>query len=304
MGMSMRVAHETVADKTEKTAIVVEGGAMRGIFSAGVLDVLHERGLRHFDIAIGTSAGACNLASFVAGQHERNLRCYTQVMSRPELFSARRALGGGHFMDLDWLWERFTQEDPLDVQAICRSRTQLISVATCARTGRPVYRREQDETLFENLKSGCAVPLLYRGPVALHGELLVDGGMSDPIPAAEAYRRGARSMLVIRSRPIHVTKRPSPADAVTGLLLRRHPALAGLARNVARTYRDSLAFLQTPPRALKLVHMGPSQPMQTGRTTQRVSSLQADYMLGRRCAEAHLPAIECLLAQDSARAVL
>ena len=61
----------------------------------GVLDVLLERGLRNFDLAVGASAGACNLARFVAGQHERNLRCHVNIMARKELFSLRRVLAGG-----------------------------------------------------------------------------------------------------------------------------------------------------------------------------------------------------------------
>src|SRR4051794_6064259 len=117
-----------------RTAIVVEGGAMRGIFSAGVLDGLMQLGLDDFDLAIGTSAGACNLASFVARQHGRNLRCYTDIMARRQLFSVRRALRGGHYMDLDWLWGALAAEDPLDEHAITAHRTELVAVATCART--------------------------------------------------------------------------------------------------------------------------------------------------------------------------
>src|SRR5512135_324999 len=97
-----------------KRALVVEGGGMRGIFSAGVLDAFLEQDFDPFDIYIGVSAGACNLSSQVAGQYRRNFRIYTNQMVRPEFISVGKFLRGGHYMDLDWLWETFQRVDPLD----------------------------------------------------------------------------------------------------------------------------------------------------------------------------------------------
>lgn len=279
---------------TIQTAIVVEGGAMRGIYSAGVLDALLAAGATDFDLAIGTSAGACNLASFVSGQYERNLRCYIDIMCQPELFSLRRALRGGHFMELDWLWAQFAERYPLDEAAIARSRTELVSSATCARTGQPRYHTQRTAP-HAGLKAGCALPLFYRGPVALDGEALVDGGVSDPIPAQEAYRRGARRMLVVRSRPATHTKSRSPADLAARLLLARRPALARAAANVADCYRRNVAFLAHPPADLHLLHLAPEQPLETGRTTTDPAKLTRDYDRGRAQAGALLPQIEALL---------
>ena len=278
-----------------KSAIVVEGGAMRGIFAAGVLDVLHEQELRGFDLAIGTSAGACNLASFVAGQHGRNRRCFTNIMTRRELFSAPRALRGGHFMDLDWLWERFAEEEPLDTEALSSVGTQLISVATCADSGAPVYQHETGSTTLDTLKAGCALPLLYRGPVERDGRRLVDGGIVDPIPVAEAHRRGARRVVIVRSRPAHVVKQPGLADQLSALALRRYPQLARRTRQVAKRYAEAVHLVEQPPAGTTHVHLAPTRPMLTGRTTQDTGKLDADYRLGRACAEAQLDAVRAVL---------
>lgn len=279
-----------------QTAIVVEGGAMRGVFSAGALDALLALGLCDFDLAIGTSAGACNLASFVARQHERNLRCYVNIMTRPELFSLRRAARGGHYMDLDWLWERFAVEDPLDEAAIARSRTQLVSVATCARSGRPLYIEAAGPRIHADLKAGCTLPLLYRGPVWLGTELVVDGGLIDPIPAREAYRRGARRIVVIRTRPSHVVKRDGRAAALTASLLWRTPGVARAVRETARRYQEAVAFLQQPPADAHVIELAPQLPLMTTRTTQRASTLRGDYRLGVDAAERAAERIRALLA--------
>lgn len=268
---------------------------MRGIYSAGVLDVLLERGLE-FDLAIGTSAGAANLASFVASQRERNLRSYVDIMTRPELFSVRRALRGGHYMDLDWLWDRFAAENPLDEQAIARSKTQLVSVATCATTGDALYFEHRPPNVHSEVKAGCTLPLLYRGPVTLQGKPVVDGGLSDAIPAQEAYRRGARRIVVVRSRPASAVKDKSALDPFMAWLLRGQPAVAKAMRHTAARYQQALAFITNPPADAQVLHLAPEQALQTGRTTQDKAALNADYALGRRMTEQHLSAIEAMLA--------
>jgi predicted patatin/cPLA2 family phospholipase len=284
-----------------RTAIVVEGGAMRGIFSAGVLDGMLTLGLDDFDLAIGASAGACNLASFLARQRERNLRCYVNIMSRPGLFSLRRALSGGHYMDLDALWDLFAREEPLDEQALAAQRTPLISVHTCARTARPVYLAAQAPGIHAFLKAGCALPILYRGPVCVGAESVVDGSVIDPIPVQEAHRRGARRILVIRTRPAHAVKRDGPVDALAAALLRGHPAVAGALRQTARRYREAVSFLHTPPADTKIVHIAPLRPLATGRTSQDVAALRRDYALGLALAQRYSVQIRALL-QEPARA--
>lgn len=268
---------------------------MRGIFSAGVLDVLLERGI-NFDLAIGTSAGAANLASFVSKQHERNLRSYVDIMTRPELFSVRRALAGGHYMDLDWLWDRFAAENPLDEGAIAQNPTQLVSVATCATTSEPLYFEHRPPNVHVEVKAGCALPLLYRGPVMLQGKSVVDGGLSDAIPAAEAYRRGARRIVVVRSRPANVTKDKSALDPLMGLLFRGQPAIAHAMRQTATRYQQAVAFIANPPPDAQLIQLAPELPLRTGRTTQDTGALHADYQLGRTMTLQLLPQIESLLS--------
>lgn len=280
---------------TIRTAIVVEGGAMRGIFSAGVLDGLLEQELTGFDLAIGTSAGACNLASFVARQHGRNLRCYVNIMARRQLFSVRRALRGGHYMDLDWLWDAFAAEDPLDETAVANARTELVSVATCARTGEPVYQTARAPSIHRDLKAGCALPFLYRGPVVLGERHVVDGGLVDPIPAREAYRRGARQMVVIRSRPSQTVKRANALTRPVSALLSRQPAVARASLHTAQRYQEAVAFVHQPPADAQVLELAPSVPLKTKRTTQNVVSLRADYELGRALAHQHRQQLQALL---------
>jgi predicted patatin/cPLA2 family phospholipase len=269
-----------------RTAIVVEGGAMRGIFSVGVLDVFLERGFEPFELAIGVSAGACNLASHVARQAGRNWRAYFDLMTRRDFIDVRRALRRGSIVDLDWLWAALADRDPLDVAGLARSPVEFVVVATSAETGAPVYLRPGPADMFDALRGSCALPGLYRGSVSLDGVVLVDGGVSDPIPVAEAYRRGARRIVVIRSRPHAVVKKSSVVSSfLTPLFFREHPALAQAMLATSEKYQEAVRWIAAPPEDCRVVHVAPERALESGRTTQERGKLERDYAVGRRAGE-------------------
>jgi predicted patatin/cPLA2 family phospholipase len=279
-----------------KAALVVEGGAMRGMFSAGVLDVFLEQRFDPFDSVIGTSAGACNLASHVAGQHGRNVRCYSSLMTRPEFIDLRRVLGSKHVLDLDWLWDELARIEPLDVPAILASGKEFVAVATCKNSGEPVYLRPTAETFFDALKASCALPFFYRRELRVHGHDVVDGGLSDPFAAPESYRLGARRIMVIRSRPATFTKKPSWMSTLASFAV-TSPGLARAHRNAAERYRRAVQFVLEPPRDCRIVHVAPDVPLPVSRMTQDAQALERTYALGR---EHGLRAIETWHALPSA----
>jgi predicted patatin/cPLA2 family phospholipase len=266
---------------SDRTAIVVEGGAMRGVFSAGVLDVFLEQQFDPFDLAIGVSAGACNLASHLAGQHGRNRRSYLDLMTSRAFIDRRRLLRGGSIIDLDWLWDRLAEREPLQVQTIARLATEFLVVTTSRSTGAAVYLRPGPAEILDALKASSALPVFYRPRLTLNGEAMVDGGVADPIPAEEAYRRGARRILVVRSRPAGAVKSDDASTRAMAWLLRREPALARAVRAIAASYQRAVAFLAAPPPGCEIVQVAPAAPLATTRTSQDRASLERDYALGR-----------------------
>jgi predicted patatin/cPLA2 family phospholipase len=267
------------------SAIVVEGGAMRGIYSAGVLDVFLERGFHPFTLAVGASAGACNLASHLAGQHGRNRRCYTTQMRRLAFVDARRFLRGGHWLDLDYLWDAFAREDPLDVAAAAASPTRLVVAATACATGAPTYIEPGRDELIAALRASSAVPVLFRRVEVVAGARYVDGGVSAPIPVEEAYRRGARRILVVRSRPRDFAGPSRVENAIAAVLLRREPGLARAFAAYRAVYARAVAFVRRPPVDCHIVEVVPARHLRTNRTTRDLAALEHDYALGRRAGE-------------------
>jgi predicted patatin/cPLA2 family phospholipase len=264
-----------------RVALVVEGGAMRGIFAAGALDVFLEQEFCPFDLAIGVSVGASNMLSFLAGQHGRTRRCFLDQMSRAEFIDPWRVLRGGHWLDLDWLWDAIERQDPLDRRAAAASRVEYALVATSVRTGEPRYLTPGADQMLDALKASCALPVLYRNTVRLGDEHFVDGGLSDPIPVREAYRRGARTIVVVRSRAAEFVKSESLANHFGAWAMRRAPGIAKACRNAARVYRDAVAFATSPPSDCKIIQVAPAKALSTGRTSRNRAALDRDYYLGR-----------------------
>jgi predicted patatin/cPLA2 family phospholipase len=263
-----------------RVALVVEGGAMRGMFSAGVLDVFLEQRFDPFDLVLGTSAGACNLASHVAGQHGRNLRAYSELMTRREFLDLRRALSRRHVLDLDWLWDELARVEPLDVDAILATRKEFIAVATSARSGEPTYLTPNKAQFFDALKGSCALPWFYRWPVQVGDELVVDGGVSDPFAVREAYRRGARKIMVVRSRPAHYVKKAGLSRYFLALTA-QNPELAAAYHRAADNYRSAVEFARSPPADCSVLQVAPDSAVPVSRTTQDAAALAQTYALGR-----------------------
>ncbi|MBN2256142.1 MAG: patatin family protein [Deltaproteobacteria bacterium] len=267
---------------TLKTALVVEGGAMRGIFSAGVLDTFIRERFDPFDILIGVSAGAGNIAAFLADMYRRNYKIYTDYSLRPEFMSWKKFLAGGNLINLDWLWKMTIRDVRLDLKKIFGKKKVFLIVATSVETGRAVYLQPDETTCEEYLKVSSALPFLYRTFPKVNGEKMTDGGIADSIPVIEAYRRGARTIMVLRSRPSDYVKKNSPATALYAALLRKYPNLSRAMRARAGAYMKSVAFINHPPPGVTVVDVCPPDGFETARLTKNLSVLERDYRIGRQ----------------------
>jgi len=266
-----------------RTALVVEGGGMRGIFSSGVLDAFLLAKFDPFDLYVGTSAGACNLSSHVAGQYKRNYRLYTGPMRTRYFINLGRFLVGGHFMDLDYLWDYCAREDPLDAAA-CAKNTQnkeFLAACTSVESGEAVYLRPREENWNAVLKASSAMPVLFKTPQYMDSQRLVDGGVADAVPVEEAHRRGAARIVVIRSQAADYIKKDGMENRLTALLCWRHPRLKETLRRKPESYMRSLDFIKQPPVGVKVFQIAPEPKLNSGRTTRDLELLQADYELGR-----------------------
>jgi predicted patatin/cPLA2 family phospholipase len=263
-----------------KNALIVEGGAMRGIFSAGILDAFLLAGFDPFDLCIGVSAGAGNIAAFLGEMYQRNYKIYTDYSIRPEFINWKRFLGGGHLLDLDWMWAMTIREIRLDLEKIFSKKKEFIIVATSVSTGEARYLKPDADTCEDYLKASSSLPILYRYFPQVGSEMMTDGGIADSIPVIEAYRRGARNFMVLRSRRSDYVKKNEITTKIYALFLRKYPNLSIAMQNRAASYMRAVTFIKNPPEDARVVEVSPPGSFQTSRLTNNVDVLKADYRTG------------------------
>ena len=261
-------------------ALVVEGGAMRGIFAAGVLDSFLDNQFIPFDFCMGVSAGSTNLAGFLAGQRRRSHKLITDYSCRSEFINPWKYLRGGHYLDLDWLWDISDKEYPIDFTAYRQRNIPFWVVTTNACTGKPTYHRPAENELSETLMASCALPLVYREFPTLKGEQQADGGLSDSIPVIEAYKQGAREITVILSRPKGYRMLEKRSPSTIRFLLNKYPALAEASIQRHKHYNAALDFIYNPPEDCKINILVPDGSFEVGRMTTDSNKLNAGYEMG------------------------
>jgi predicted patatin/cPLA2 family phospholipase len=273
-----------MSNKRNKSALVVEGGGMRGVFAAGVLNAFGSGKFDPFDIYIGVSAGACNLASHLAEQNDRNYYILEKYSSTSRFINYRRFLMGGHLMDLDWLWDMTIREYRLDLKKIFyklkKLKKEFIIVTTSMETGRALYLEPDEYTLEHYLKVSSSLPILYRTILEVNSEKVTDGGVADSIPVIEAYLRGASDITVIRTRPSDYVKKESRISSMYPILFRKYPQFTAAMKNRPAAYMKAIRFIKNPPQGVRVSEIAPPAYLETGRVTTDLSVLRAAYKCG------------------------
>lgn len=270
--------------KTGRTALVVEGGGMRGVFSAGVLNAFGTSGFDPFDLYIGVSAGACNLAAHLGEQHERNYHVTVEYSATSRFINPMRFITGGHYMDLDWLWDITIKECRLDLDRIFAGLSEkgkeYVVVATSLDSGYPLYLIPDRSNLEHYIKISSSLPVLYRNILKADSIPAVDGGIADPIPVIEAYKRGAKRITVVRSRPTGYIKKASSVSFLFPVIFRKNPGLAKALKERHRIYMEAVNFIKNPPAGIEVYEISPPDGLHLSRTTKDLKFLNAAYKSG------------------------
>lgn len=263
-------------------ALVVEGGAMRGIFAAGVLDAFLENNHREFDFAVGVSAGSTNLIGYLAGNHGRSRQIITDHACRPDFINWQRFMSGGHLCDVHWLWHQSCVEVPLSLEQHWQGKVPLWVVTTSVEDGAPRYFQTQPDNLDEVMTASCSIPFAYRDFPTVAGHPMTDGGLGDSIPVRWAYQQGARDITVVLSHPQGYRKRPSALTPLLKPWVRDFPALYDALLTRTDSYNESLDFIDNPPADCRVTVVAPDPHFPVNRLTTNGHKLDVGYQQGHR----------------------
>ena len=269
-----------------KTGLVLEGGAMRGLFTAGVLDVLMERGVK-FDGAIGVSAGACFGCNYKSGQVGRVIRYNKRFARDPRYCSWKSLLRTGDLFGADFCYRELpTELDVFDAAAYAANPMEFHVVATDCATGKPVYRRldRADAEAFRWMQASASMPLVSR-PVEIDGREYLDGGLSDGIPLRYFESIGFERNLVVTTRPHGYRKFPKKRLCLLKPLLSRRPAVYIALRDRYKWYNETLEYIDSRVAAGKAMLVCPKEPLPISRVCHDPEAMQRVYDLGRQAGE-------------------
>ena len=283
-----------------KTGLVLEGGAMRGLFTAGVTDVLMEEGLT-FDGAIGVSAGAAFGCNVKSGQIGRALRYNTTYCNDPRYCSFRSLLKTGDLYGAEFCYSTIPYElDPFDVEAYNRNPMDFYVVCTDVENGEAVYHNcpESNTESMQWFRASASMPLVSR-IVEVGGYRLLDGGIADSIPLEAFEKLGYERNLVILTQPEGYVKKPNKAMPLMRLALRKYPNLLRTIANRHTIYNQQVAYAEARQADGAALILHPEEPLPVSRTEHDPEKLRAAYRHGQEVARKNLSAIRAFLEQPA-----
>jgi len=270
----------------KKRGLVVEGGGMRSAYAAGVLLALHDRGFNHFDIAVGSSAGACCAANFVAGEPEKNRVILEDHLTSRNFVNLANLFNKKNILDIDFLIDEVcVKQVPLNLEKIRNAPTRLFITATDYLTGRLVYFNNREHDIHEALRASCAMPFLYKKKAVYQNRRYLDGGLIASIPFEKAVEEGCDYVVVISTREKGYRKAkskfPSPLYRVA---YPKNPALIDLFSRRHEIYNETVRKISSS-QSRKVHLIQPQSPLPVSRTTKDRRKVRSAVEIGYRDGE-------------------
>ena len=271
------------------TALVLEGGGMRGVFTCGVLDNFMDRGFR-FPYVIGVSAGACNGLSYMSGQRGRAKFSNIDLLAKYHYVGFKYLFTQRNIMDFDLLFHEFPNHIiPYDYEAYFRSPYRYVMVTTNCLTGRAEYFEEKSDPdrLIDIVKASSSLPFVC--PITpVDGVPMLDGGLADSIPVRHAMAEGYSKCVVILTRnrgyrkTIHGSKVPP-------FIYKEYPRLKVTINRRSRLYNEQLSEVERLEDEGKIQVIRPIKPIEVNRIERNIDKLNALYEEGYQCGAAWNP---------------
>lgn len=266
-----------------KTGLVLEGGAMRGMYTAGVLDVMMENGI-YTDGVIGVSAGAVFGCSYKSKQIGRTIRYNTKYCRDPRYMGIGTWLKTGDLFGADFCYRELPQKlDPFDQKAFKNNPMEFYVVCTDVHTGQPVYHqcKNGDDKDTQWMRASASMPLASR-IVSIDGYDLLDGGISDSIPIRQFRKMGYRKNIVILTRARDYRKKRSKAFPILKAALRNYPELVKAMNRRHMVYNKTLDYLKKLEARGEALIIQPEKAPHVKRTERDPKKLMELYAEGRR----------------------
>lgn len=284
-----------------KTGLILEGGAMRGMFTAGVLDVLMEHDIS-VDGAIGVSAGAVFGCNFKSHQIGRTIRYNTEYCNDRRYASFKNLLRTGNLYSEQFCYHEVPERlDPFDAEAFRASPMDFFVVCTDLATGDPIYHkcRNGDAEDIQWMQASASMPLAAR-PVKIGHYKLLDGGVADSIPIRFFESIGYERNIIILTQPKGFIKTKNKMLPAIRTRYVRYPEFVDAVADRHERYNETTAYISMLEEAGKDYVIRPPIPLEIGAMERDPAQLRRVYDTGRAVAEIQIDKIRAFLKDASA----
>ncbi|MGD7021838.1 patatin-like phospholipase family protein [Rossellomorea vietnamensis] len=265
----------------DQTGLVLEGGGMRGVYTAGVLEYLLENEVE-FPYVIGVSAGACIAASYLSKQKGRNKKVNIGFAGDPNYLSWRNYFKNRELFGMDFVFNEIPNKIvPYDYEAFQNSTSQFVIGTTDCHTGESVYHNRSDygEDVLTPIRASSSLPFV--APVVqFQSRHLLDGGISDPIPVRKAEADGYSKNVVILTRNKGYLKSPSKFNYLVKRKYPQYPGLREAMMNRYKVYNETVEYLEKEEEKGSVFIIRPEMPLKVGRIERNPRKLEELYNQG------------------------
>ena len=279
-----------------KKGLIMEGGAMRGMFTAGVIDVMMEQGIE-FDGAVGVSAGAAFGCNYKSKQIGRVIRYNTRFCQDKRYGGFRVLLKEGNFYSKQFCYEEVPLKyDIFDYDTFEQNLMAFYIVCTDVDTGKAVYHQYENrhDHGFEWIRASASMPLVSR-MVEIDGRKYLDGAMADSIPVRFFESIGYDRNVVILTQPVGFRKQPDSMLPLMKLYYRKYPKLLEAITTRHEHYNATLDYIAQREASGDLLVIRPPEKLPIGRTENDPEKLRSVYEIGRKTAEVQMVEIRAYL---------
>lgn len=262
-----------------KTGMVLEGGGMRGLYTAGVLDTLLDEEIK-VDGMVTVSAGALFGINYVSRQKGRALRYNKTYIKDKRYISMRSLLTTGDMVNKQFAYYTVPFKlDVFDEAAFKQSSTDFYATVTNMETGQPEYTKITDPfNEMETLRASGSMPFVSK-PVDINGTLYLDGGVADSIPYEKAKALGYKKRIVILTRPLDYRK-SKPSHFMIDRWYKRYPQFSESLKNRYANYNATVEHLAEEEHTNNAFVIRPSKTIPVKRLERDPEKLQSMYDLG------------------------
>ena len=264
----------------ESTALILEGGGMRGTFTSGVLDNLLDKGI-DFPLTVGVSAGACNGLSYMSRQRGRARRSNIDLYEKYRYVGLKYLFTQRNIMDFKLLFETFPNEIcPYDYDAFFARKERFVMVTTNCLTGEACYMEEKisPERVIEIVKASSSLP--FAAPMVTIDDIpMLDGGIADSIPVQYAMNQGFKKFVVVLTRNKDYRK-DEKNNPLASLFYRKYPKLQEAINQRAANYNKTLDLIDKLEAEGRALVIRPEKPLQVSRIEKDINKLVDLYNEG------------------------